>query len=142
MWTLHTLSGVKHFHMSTDCARRAHQQCFDALPIRKIVFVEGSYVEAALQGATDRHKVLHVICLNKPNSSATCLFFYTVDVAPQLLLWPLHCLVSVLFVGQLRLQVPQVLYFIPRGDAVQSSESISVWMKAIRIILRIFPCNQ
>jgi chorismate mutase len=56
-------------------------------------------------------------------------------------LWPLHCLVSVLFVGHLSSQVSQVLCFIPRGDAVQSSEIISVWMKVTRITQRIFPCT-
>jgi hypothetical protein len=60
LWTLHTLSRVKHFRMSTDCARRAHRQRFDALPIRKIVFVEDIYVEADMQSATDRHKVLQM----------------------------------------------------------------------------------
>jgi len=46
--------------MSTGCARRAHRQRFDALLIGKIVFVEDNYVEAELQGATDRHDVLQM----------------------------------------------------------------------------------
>jgi hypothetical protein len=46
--------------MSTGCARRAHQQRFDTLLIGKIVFVEDNYVEAELQGATDRHDVLQM----------------------------------------------------------------------------------
>jgi hypothetical protein len=46
--------------MSTGCARRAHRPRFDALPIRKIVFVKDSYVEAELQGATDRYEVLQM----------------------------------------------------------------------------------
>lgn len=83
----------------------------------------------------------NVLCLIKPNSPATCLVFYTADVAPQLLLWPLHCLVSVLSVRHLPSRVSQVLCFIPRGDAVQSSESISVWTKAIKITQSIFPCT-
>jgi hypothetical protein len=60
LWTLHTLSRVKHVRMSTGCARRAHRQRFDALSNRKIVFVEDNYVEAELQGATDRHDVLQI----------------------------------------------------------------------------------
>jgi hypothetical protein len=83
----------------------------------------------------------NVLCRIKLNSPATFLVFYTADVAPQLLLRPLHCLVSVLSERHLPSQVPQVLYFIPRGDAVQSSESISVWTKAIRITQCIFPCT-
>jgi len=142
LWTQHILSRVTHFRMSTDRARRAHRQGFDALSIRTIVFVEDSYVEADMQGATDRHEVLqNVLCLNKPNSPAIGLVFYTADVAPQLLLWPLHCLVSVLSIGHLPSQVSQVLRFIPRGDAVQSSESIGVWMKETRIAQRTFPCT-
>lgn len=60
LWTLHTLSRVKHVHMSTECARRAHRQRFDALPNCKIVFVEDNYVEAELQSATDRHELLQM----------------------------------------------------------------------------------
>jgi hypothetical protein len=58
--TLHALLRVKHVRMSTDCARRVYRQRFDALPIRKIVFVEDNYVETELQGATDRHEVLQM----------------------------------------------------------------------------------
>jgi hypothetical protein len=60
LWTLQTLSRVKHVRMSRDCARRAHRQRFDALPIRKIIFVEDYYMEAELQRATDRHEILQM----------------------------------------------------------------------------------
>jgi len=142
LWALHTLSRVKHFRMYTDCARRAHRQRFGALPIRKNCLRRRQLCGSRPARCNwSSRSTSNILCLNKFNSPATCAIFYMTDVAPQLLLWPHHCLVSVLFVGHLPSQVSQVLRFIPCGDAVQSSEHISVWMKATRITQHTFSCT-
>jgi len=70
---LHTLSRVKHFRVYTNCARRAHRQRFDALPIRKNCFRRRqSCGSRPARCNWSSRSTSNVLCLNKPNSRATC----------------------------------------------------------------------
>jgi hypothetical protein len=112
LWALYTLAHIKHVRKSTDLCKGSLSAAFRRLTYSQNYLRRTQFCGADLQGATDRHKVLQMFfALNKPNPGATRVVFYTA-VTPQPHLWPLHCLVSLLYAGDLSSHVSQMLCFL------------------------------